>query len=121
MKHETLREKYEKMSRTEYLFGVEGNSEFPEQEGFARRRIEMATKLKKSLSRIDIKGMTYEDKDALQDRYGEADEAMRWAEKLLADALEAKEIPFTYTCLICVAFDYAKQKIVQWKKYWEKK
>ncbi len=90
MKQESLADEYKEMSRTMYLFGVEA-SYFPEQEAFARRRIEMAIKMKKTLSKVSVEGITRDDRDALYLRHGEADEALEWSRKLLAEVIESRE------------------------------
>ncbi len=88
-RNSSLKEEYDAMSRTEYLFGCLPD-EFPEQESFARRRIKKAKLLKSKLSAVSIRGMSVDDIDVLQDRYGEVDDAQKWAHKLLQDAIELK-------------------------------
>ena len=90
MRQKSLADKYKKMSRTRYLFGVEA-SYFPEQEAFAKRRIEMAKKTKKTLSKVKARRMTHNDRDALYLRHKEADEALEWSRKLLAEVIESRE------------------------------
>ena len=77
------------MTRTEYLYGVDC-SFFPEQEEFAKKRIQAARSLKAELAELDLSGLSTKEVDRIHNRYREVDAAEHWNVRLLEEALGAE-------------------------------